>query len=234
MIVVLNFVLFRMMPGSPERILGRNPNVTPEMLAATRERWGLDKPLFPDQFVRLRRRRPSRAIFGFSFKSRGQTVVEVSSTHFWPTIILFGIGEVIAIVDRTGPRRLLGMETRRPGRLRRERPGAHPLLDAVFPPRHGPAVALRDRARLVPDVRDADGRRGVRHADRPVRRLPVAPGLPLTTVTLGLIGQYAILMRSSVIETLSRGLRHDGQGEGADGHAGPARPRAARTRCSRR
>ena len=52
LIVLLNFVLFRAMPGSPERILGRNPNVTPEMLAATRERWGLDKPLFPDQFVR--------------------------------------------------------------------------------------------------------------------------------------------------------------------------------------
>ena len=51
LIVVINFVLFRAMPGSPERILGRNPNVTPELLEATRERWGLDKPVFPDQFV---------------------------------------------------------------------------------------------------------------------------------------------------------------------------------------
>ena len=40
-----------MMPGSPERILRRIPNVTPGVLQATRERWGLDKPLFPDQFV---------------------------------------------------------------------------------------------------------------------------------------------------------------------------------------
>ena len=30
MIVIINFVLFRAMPGSPERILVRNPNVTPE------------------------------------------------------------------------------------------------------------------------------------------------------------------------------------------------------------
>ena len=52
LIVLLNFVLFRAMPGSPERILlGRMPGVTAEVLAATRARWGLDKPLFPDQFV---------------------------------------------------------------------------------------------------------------------------------------------------------------------------------------
>ena len=42
LLVILNFVLFRMMPGSPERVLGRNPNVTPGAIAATRERWGLD------------------------------------------------------------------------------------------------------------------------------------------------------------------------------------------------
>ena len=51
MLIVLNFVLFRMMPGSPERVLGRNPNVSAAALEATRERWGLDKPVLPDQFV---------------------------------------------------------------------------------------------------------------------------------------------------------------------------------------
>ena len=38
MIVILNFFLFRAMPGSPERVLFRNPNVTPELLAAKRRR----------------------------------------------------------------------------------------------------------------------------------------------------------------------------------------------------
>ena len=60
MIVILNFVLFRMMPGSPDRILLRNPNVTADAMAAARERWGLDKPLIPDQLVDyLRQRRPA-------------------------------------------------------------------------------------------------------------------------------------------------------------------------------
>ena len=39
-------------------------------------------------------------------------------------------------------------------------------------------------------------------------------------MALGLIGQYSILMRSSVIETLQRGLRHDGPGEGPDATRG--------------
>ena len=38
--------------------------------------------------------------------------------------------------------------------------------------------------------------------------------LPLATVALGLIGEYSILMRSSIIETPDRGLRHDGPGQG--------------------
>ena len=45
-ILILNFVLFRLMPGSPERQT-RNPNLRPEVIAAARERWGLDKPLLP-------------------------------------------------------------------------------------------------------------------------------------------------------------------------------------------
>ena len=45
LIVLVNFLLFRAMPGSPERIILRGtPNVTAERLEATRERWGLNDP----------------------------------------------------------------------------------------------------------------------------------------------------------------------------------------------
>jgi len=105
LIVVINFILFRMMPGSPERILGRNPNVTPAVLQATRERWGLDKAVFPDQFLAYVTA-TAQGDLGFSFVARGRTVVEVLEQHLWPTLILFGLGERLAELDR-GPARVV-------------------------------------------------------------------------------------------------------------------------------
>ena len=63
----------------------------------TRERWGLNDPLFPDQFVSFLQATASGDL-GFSFVARGQTVGEVLAQRIWPTIILFGLGELIAIV----------------------------------------------------------------------------------------------------------------------------------------
>ncbi|MGH2512080.1 MAG: ABC transporter permease, partial [Candidatus Limnocylindrales bacterium] len=71
LIVILNFVLFRMMPGSPDRILLRNPNVSAEAVAATRARWGLDKPLIPDQLVDFLGATASGDL-GYSFKFHGE------------------------------------------------------------------------------------------------------------------------------------------------------------------
>ena len=75
-IVVLNFILFRMMPGSPERILTRNPNISAEVKVALREKWGLDKPLIPDQLVAFIAS-TAQGDLGLSYKYRGQPVAEV-------------------------------------------------------------------------------------------------------------------------------------------------------------
>lgn len=201
LIVLFNFFLFRMMPGSPERALARNPHIQAEVLAATRERWGLDKPLIPDQFLAYVRA-TAQGDLGYSLKFQGETVVDVLASHFWPTVILFGVGEVVAAViglalgaytgwrrggpiDRVGnsislilysmPYFVIGM-----------------LLLVVFatglgwfptsgmltlgPSQTGPIDVLVDF---------------VAHFT-----------LPVTTVVIGLIGQYSILMRSSVLETL--------------------------------
>jgi peptide/nickel transport system permease protein len=203
LIVLLNFLLFRAMPGSPERILlGRIPNVTPEIVEATKARWGLDKPLFPDQFVRYVGA-TVQGDLGFSYTARGREVTEVLGQRLGPTLLLFGLGEAVAIVaglalgaysgwrrgglvDYVGngislvlysmPYFLLGM-----GLL---------LLFATglgWFPTYGmltPGAAYAGPLELLADL----GAHLV---------------LPLATVALGLIGQYAILMRSSVVETLS-------------------------------
>jgi len=201
--VILNFVLFRMMPGSPERILlGRIPNVTPEAVQGTRERWGLDKPLFPDQFISYLTSTATGDL-GFSFSMRGQTVVEVLESRLWPTLLLFGLGEIIAIVVGL----VLGAYSgwKRGGALDFLGNGVSLVLYATpyfllgmgmlilfattlhWFPTFGMNTAGRDYKDIFEELGDI-GRHLV---------------LPLATVSLGLVGQYAILMRSSILDTMT-------------------------------
>jgi peptide/nickel transport system permease protein len=203
MIVLLNFVLFRMMPGSPERmLLGRLPGVTEEVLRGTRERWGLDKPIFPDQFVAYVGA-TLQGDLGFSYTDAGSTVTQVLLSRLGPTLLLFGLGEILAIViglvlgaysgwkrggliDHVGnaislflystPYFLLGM-----------------ALLVVFATGLGwfPTFGMVEQGRRYSDVFD--------HLGDIAHHL----ALPLATVALGLVGQYAILMRSSILDTLT-------------------------------
>jgi peptide/nickel transport system permease protein len=201
LIVLFNFILFRLMPGSPERALLRNPHLNAAVLAAKREQWGLDKPLIPDQFVAFVAA-TAQGDLGFSLKFEGRTVVDVLATHFWPTVILFGIGEILAAVIGLG----LGAYTgwRRGGPLDFVGNGLSLILYSMpyFVIGMLLLVVFATGLNLFP----ASGMLTLGQAyTGPVDRLLDFGGhfvLPLTTVAICLIGQYSILMRSSVIETL--------------------------------
>ena len=64
------------------------------MIQANRERWGLDKPLFPDQLVAYVQETLTGDL-GFSIKYRGQPVTEVVFDAMWPTVLLIGLGEAV-------------------------------------------------------------------------------------------------------------------------------------------
>jgi peptide/nickel transport system permease protein len=201
LIVLLNFVLFRMMPGSPERmLLGRLPGVTQEVLEGTRARWGLDKPLIPDQFVAYLTA-TAKGDLGFSYASRGRTVTEVIGQHLGPTLLLFGLGEIVAIILGLALGAYSGW--RRGGIVDFVGNGVSLILYAtpyfllgmglllLFVPIFDlPTYGMVDAGRAYTGPLDQLGDIA-RHL-----------ALPLATVSLGLVGQYAILMRSSVIETL--------------------------------
>ena len=218
MIVVINFVLFRAMPGSPERVILRGtPNITPAQLEATRARWGLDKPIFPDQLVAYVGSTLTGDL-GYSFVARGQTVGDVLAQRIWPTILLFGLGEVLAIVLGLALGAYSGW--RRGGPVDYVGNGLSLLLYSTPYFLLGMALLLvfATGLRLFPTY-------GMMEAGRTyesiVDRLLDFGGhlaLPLLTVGLGLVGQYAIVMRSSIIETLSEDYvttaRAMGLGEG--------------------
>lgn len=201
-IVFLNFILFRMMPGSPERVLTRNPNISAEVKVALRAKWGLDKPLFPDQFVSFLAS-TAQGDLGLSYKYRGQPVTEVLGSRVWPTVILFGLGEIIAIVAGTALGAYAGWK--RGGRVDYVGNGLSLILYAtpyfvlgmfllvVFASTLGwfPTNGMLSAGARFPSFFD----QLVDFGHHLV--------LPLATVSLGLIGLYSILMRSSIIGTLS-------------------------------
>jgi peptide/nickel transport system permease protein len=203
MIVVLNFVLFRAMPGSPERILlGRMPGVTQEVLEATKARWGLDKPLFPDQFVSYVAS-TLQGDLGFSYAARGRPVTEVLGQKLGPTLLLFGLGEIVAI--------LLGLLLGAYSGWRRGGPVDY-VGNAISLILYSMPYFLLGMALLLVFATGLGWfptfgmvTAGTSYASLGDGLLDLGSHLvlPLATVALGLIGQYAILMRSSVIETLS-------------------------------
>jgi peptide/nickel transport system permease protein len=200
LIVIVNFGLFRMMPGSPERVLSRNPNVTPELIAATRARWGLDKPVFPDQFVRYLAA-TAQGDLGFSF--RGRPVVDILAQRIWPTVILFGLGELVAIVIGLALGAYSGW--RRGGPIDYLGNGLSLILYSTPYFLIGMALLLVFATGLGWFPTYGMMTAGATHAgllDTLVDFLAHL-ALPLTAVSIGLIGQYAIVMRASVVETLS-------------------------------
>ena len=201
LLIVLNFVLFRMMPGSPDRVLGRNPNVTAEAIQATRERWGLDKPVIPDQLVAYVAS-IAQGDLGYSFVYRGASVADVLADRIWPTVILFGLGELIAIVVGVS----LGAYTgwRRGGPIDHIGNGASLILYATPYFLIGMVLLLVFAVGLgwFPTY----GMTTVGEVySSPVNQLAdylSHLALPLATVALELIGQYSIVMRSSIVDTL--------------------------------
>ena len=202
LIVIVNFLLFRAMPGSPDRILARNPYVSPQAIQQTRERWGIDRPLIPDQLVRYVGA-TLQGDLGFSFAQRGRPVTDVIASRLGPTLLLFGLGELIAIWiglalgayagwRRGGPTDLIGN-------------GISLILYSMPYFLLGMILLLIFASTLHWFPTFGMTTIGARF-DSPVAYLAdLLPHLtlPVVTVALGLIGQYSILMRSSIIETLS-------------------------------
>ncbi len=94
-VLIINFFLFRVMPGDPVRVLIRSPRISAETLARLRERFGLDESLLTQFWVYL------RDLFtldlGSSFNYR-QPVLDVILERVPATLLLVGTATLLSIV----------------------------------------------------------------------------------------------------------------------------------------
>lgn len=223
-IAVLNFVLFRLLPGDPiTKLLPRN--VSAAQKAALRARLGLDQPIFPavvrtpsgdlaidlstlpdslvhNQFLTSMGNLLTLDL-GLSFTER-KPVSDVILDHLWPTVLLVGTAEVVALAVGLA----IGIRAgwKRGSRFDAISINGSLVLYAVplfwlgmllfyfFATPNG-VVLFPGQQMVTP---------GARHTDPVAYWLDVLRHLvlPATTLALGLIAGNALIMRSSMVETL--------------------------------
>jgi peptide/nickel transport system permease protein len=200
-ILVLNFLMFRMMPGSPDRVI-KNPNLTEETRAAMRARWGLDKPLLPDQLVAYVKATATGDL-GYSIFYRGQPVTDVLAASVGPTILLVGLAEIFAIIGGLAIGAHAGWK--RGGKTDSIGTGASLILYSMPYFVIGMPLIIVFAAGLGWFPTSGMSTPGM--SRQPLFEQAWDLGshlvLPLVAVTLGLLGSYSILMRSSIIDTRS-------------------------------
>ncbi|MDD3827388.1 MAG: ABC transporter permease [Anaerolineaceae bacterium] len=212
-VLVFNFLLFRILPGDPVKLIIHSPRMTREAQERIRSSFGLDKPLWLD-VERLKEGDVVGALdsqfttylgnlfrgeLGISFASR-QDVAQMLSERVWRTVVLVLAGDVIAI--------FLGMALGMVAAWRRgTRLDAGILLGALFSwalPTFflGIILLILARGRLpvggmvTPGLRPEDGL---------TYWLDVGRHLVLPTITMAIVytGEYVLIMRSGVMEVLA-------------------------------
>lgn len=91
--LVVNFFLFRVLPGDPARTLGRGRFSTPEQMAEFNQAYGLDQSL-PRQFITYLGNTLSGDL-GISLRYR-VPVSELILDRIWPTLLLVGTATICA------------------------------------------------------------------------------------------------------------------------------------------
>ena len=199
-VLVFNYILFRVLPGNPLAMMMRNPRATEEVIEGIRRFYGLDQEWYVQFFTYFRNLFKGDLGISFVFKA---PVSQVIAARILPTLLLVGIAELIAravgigigiiaawkrgskldvgtlgfsLVTYSVPTFWLGM-----------------IMLVIFCvglrlfPTSGmftPGKSFATTAAMLHDL--------LRHAV-----------LPILTMSLVLIGEYALTMRNTLIDVLS-------------------------------
>ncbi len=219
-VVILNFFLFRIM-GDPTKIL-KDPRLSPANIESLRVRFGLDKPIIncfetlrPFKFKsELCSANPFdtqfsayianllRGNFGLSFHSQ-RPVSELLGERLWNTLLLIGAGQILAIIIGV----LLGILAAWRARTLLDYSSLVAGLAAWSLPTFWLGMLLlfwgSTQFGLPLGGMSTIGSSDASFWER-VKDISRHMLLPTLTFTIVYIGQYLIIMRSSLLETLSQ------------------------------
>ena len=196
-VLAFNFVLFRAV-GDPVKLLTRSSlHLDPQEQEALREEFGIDDPL-PVQFVNYLGD-TLRGEFGYSFIS-GRPVTTTISEKVWPTILLVGTATILSTMFGV----LIGIK----GAWRRgstfDTTSLLGSLTLYSMPEGWLGMILLITFAGTLGWFPAGGYESVDELTGFAHVMDVAQHLflPCLTLTLGYIGEFAIIMRSSLLEVM--------------------------------
>lgn len=114
-VIILNFFLFRVLPGDPARAGIRDPRLNKDAIEALRVKFGLDKPVincfetlnpvkFGDCAVNpmetqffIYARNLLQGELGISYHTN-RPVIDILGERLWNTILLIGVGQILSIL----------------------------------------------------------------------------------------------------------------------------------------
>ncbi|TAK14064.1 MAG: ABC transporter permease [Anaerolineae bacterium] len=218
-VMTLNFVIFRVLPGDPARGGLRDPRLTREAIEAIRVRFGLEKPVincvqslnpwepgpcavnpFDTQFF-IYLRNLAQGELGISYHTN-RPVAEMMSQMIWNTILLIGLGQILAIILGMG----LGILAAWKARTRLDFGALLFSLLAWSLPTFWLGIillfwgsnqlGLPIGGRLTPGVDFPNTAAMLKDLGRHLV-------LPTLTYTIVFLGEYMLIMRSTLIDVLS-------------------------------
>ena len=200
-VITIDFVLFRVLPGDPVRsVIGRNVRMTPEAQQALREQFGLDKPIFPDQFLDMFGQF-AQGNLGVSWSLR-RPVGEVLMSKLYNTLLLVTLGQIFSILLGVS----LGLVA---GWKRKTKIDAGALTFSLVMwavPTFWLGIMLLALGSSLFGL-PTGGMIDPKNVSKPF--LEILPDvarhlfLPTLTFTLIYMGEYMLIMRSSILEVLS-------------------------------
>ncbi len=200
--LVVNFFLFRVLPGDPAHTLGRGRLSTPEQVAEFNKTYGLDQPVF-QQFLTFLNN-TLHGDLGYSILYH-RDVSEVLGQRMWPTLLLVGTSTLLAALIGVWLGIRAGWD--RSSKFDRFTTGTSLtlysmpewwlglLLIAAFAVGIGPLPGIFPTGGLHSVGVDPSSAKGVLDTAWHLT-------LPVITLTLAYLADYALIMRGSLIDEL--------------------------------
>lgn len=98
-IATVNFLLFRILPGGPLRLLARAGGLSKDAMARLEDLFGLNEPLWMQYFIYLKNILTGE--FGISITYR-RDVIEIISERLFNTLILLAVATVVVLIIGIG------------------------------------------------------------------------------------------------------------------------------------